>query len=225
MTNPASNSEDAPNGANSPEPVAPSQRLIKRYSNRKLYDKARSKYVTLDDIAQMVKAGEDVRIIDNDSQEDLTSVTLTQIIFEEEKANRRVPLKMLREIIIHLGGGTLNDWWDGFFSGAQRSVGSSVNDLRHGALSIKGAAAKLGDSARRLLSSEARQTEEFRRNTSVALDQLELRIDERILHIRQGVAKADEEEPLVEPLRTRLAALSVKVDRLEMAHPGQEDLD
>ena len=59
--------------------------LIKRYSNRKLYDTSRSCYVTLEEVAAMVRNGQDVVIIDNKTKEDLTTVTLTQIIFEEEK--------------------------------------------------------------------------------------------------------------------------------------------
>ena len=62
-----------------------SAKIVKRYANRKLYDTERSCYVTLDDISQMIKAGDEVRVIDNKSGEDLTSVTLAQIIFETEK--------------------------------------------------------------------------------------------------------------------------------------------
>lgn len=74
-------------------------RVIKRYANRKLYDTQHSCYVTLNQIAQMIRDGEDVRIIDNNSKEDLTSVTLTQIIFEEEKKRRLLPLQGLKAII------------------------------------------------------------------------------------------------------------------------------
>src|ERR687891_2602691 len=78
-------------------------KVIKRYTNRKLYDTVESRYVTLDEIAEMVKQGVEVRIIDNKSKEDLTSVTLAQIIFEEEKKKNRMPLSVLREIIRHPG--------------------------------------------------------------------------------------------------------------------------
>jgi polyhydroxyalkanoate synthesis repressor PhaR len=76
-------------------------KVIKRYSNRKLYDTGESRYVTLDEIAQMIKQGVEVRIVDNRSKEDLTSVTLAQIIFEEEKKAKanHMPLSVLREII------------------------------------------------------------------------------------------------------------------------------
>jgi polyhydroxyalkanoate synthesis repressor PhaR len=74
-------------------------RVIKRYANRKLYDTQHSCYVTLNQISLMIREGEDVRIIDNNSKEDLTSVTLAQIIFEEEKKHRLLPLQGLKAII------------------------------------------------------------------------------------------------------------------------------
>src|ERR1039458_6488381 len=71
----------------------------KRDANRKLDDTERSCYVTLDEIASMIKAGEDVQVIDNKNGEDLSAVTLAQIIFEEEKKKRKMPLSVLRNII------------------------------------------------------------------------------------------------------------------------------
>ena len=78
-------------------------KVIKRYTNRKLYDTVESRYVTLDEIALMIKEGVEVQIVDNRTKEDLTSVTLAQIIFEEEKKRNRMPLTVLREIIRHPG--------------------------------------------------------------------------------------------------------------------------
>ncbi len=75
-------------------------KLIKRYTNRKLYDTERSCYVTLDEIAEMVRGGDEVSIIDNRSGEDLTTVTLAQIVYEAEKKDKRLlPLQSLRLII------------------------------------------------------------------------------------------------------------------------------
>jgi polyhydroxyalkanoate synthesis repressor PhaR len=76
------------------------RRIIKRYSNRKLYDTKDSRYVTLLQIAGMVRGGEEVQIIDNNTKDDLTEVTLAQIIYEEQKAHsRNVPLQTLKELI------------------------------------------------------------------------------------------------------------------------------
>src|SRR6185436_914184 len=77
-------------------------RLVKRYSNRKLYDTSESRYVTLDEISRWVKAGEDVKIVENESGEDLTAVTFAQIILEEErKKNGYLSLPLLRNLIQH----------------------------------------------------------------------------------------------------------------------------
>jgi polyhydroxyalkanoate synthesis repressor PhaR len=76
------------------------RRIIKRYSNRKLYDTKDSRYVTLLQIAEMVRGGEEVQIIDNNTKDDLTEITLAQIIYEEQKAHsRNVPLQTLKELI------------------------------------------------------------------------------------------------------------------------------
>ncbi len=61
-------------------------RLIKRYANRKLYDVQTSRYVTLEGVRALVQAGEDVRVIDNDTGENLTGVTFAQIIYEGAKS-------------------------------------------------------------------------------------------------------------------------------------------
>lgn len=76
------------------------RRIIKRYSNRKLYDTKGSRYVTLLQVAEMVREGEEVQIIDNNTKDDLTEITLAQIIYEEQKArSRSVPLQTLKELI------------------------------------------------------------------------------------------------------------------------------
>ncbi|MCB9728352.1 MAG: polyhydroxyalkanoate synthesis regulator DNA-binding domain-containing protein [Deltaproteobacteria bacterium] len=75
-------------------------RVIKRYANRKLYDMSESCYITHDEIARLVRDGEEVRIIDNRTKEDLTTLTLTQILFKEEKNQRKtLPLHTLRGLL------------------------------------------------------------------------------------------------------------------------------
>jgi polyhydroxyalkanoate synthesis repressor PhaR len=96
-------------------------KVIKRYANRKLYDTERSCYVTLDEIAQMVKDGEDVRVVDNKTKDDLTAITLAQIIVEEEKKVSRMPLKLLRNII--QSGEAIGDAF-------QKNVADPVSNIR-----------------------------------------------------------------------------------------------
>ncbi len=85
-------------------------KIIKRYQNRKLYDTQQSCYVTLDDIAKMIRTNEEVMVIDNKSKNDITAATLTQIIFEaEKKASQYAPLFTLREIIQN-GNGSISNF-------------------------------------------------------------------------------------------------------------------
>lgn len=75
--------------------------LIKKYGNRRLYDTAGSRYVNLDDLAAMVRAGKDVRVEDAKTGRDLTRVILTQIITEDAKDKPTgLPLELLRQLIV-----------------------------------------------------------------------------------------------------------------------------
>lgn len=88
-------------------------KIIKRYQNRKLYDTHQSCYVTLEEICQMIKNGDDLRVIDNKSKNDITQSTLTQLLYEtERKSANPVPVELLKEIIRKS---------DGSFSGYIRS--------------------------------------------------------------------------------------------------------
>jgi polyhydroxyalkanoate synthesis repressor PhaR len=90
------------------------RRVIKRYSNRKLYDTRDSRYVTLQQIGEMVRAGEEVQIIDNKTKEDKTEVTLALILSEDLKSQpRSVPLGALRDLIQERGGRLLTQLREG----------------------------------------------------------------------------------------------------------------
>ena len=77
--------------------------LIKRYANRKLYNTATSRYITLKGIADLIESGEEVRVVDNETGEDITSVTLSQILVDNERSNRRVPGTVLTDLIQRSG--------------------------------------------------------------------------------------------------------------------------
>ena len=137
-------------------------RIIKRYSNRKLYDTTESRYITLEEISEMVKAGVELQILDNRSREDLTSVTLAQIIFEQEKRTHLMPLSVLRELI-RSPGETLG----GFISA---KVTPRVASIREEAES------RLGQLLRR----EEESAVELLQTTRRALEEWQRRLDERI---------------------------------------------
>ena len=74
--------------------------VIKKYANRRLYNTAKSSYVTLDDLSKMVRAGQDFAVYDAKTGDDITRSVLTQIIFEEEaKGHSMLPTNFLRQII------------------------------------------------------------------------------------------------------------------------------
>ena len=95
--------------------------VIKRYSNRKLYDTQESRYVTLEEIEEMIRAGREISVADAASGEDLTSVTLTQIILENERTRRAsLPAAFLHQLIKH------GESWQDF---VQKSMRSSLEGM------------------------------------------------------------------------------------------------
>ncbi len=83
------------------------QAVIKKYENRRMYDTKHSRYVNLDEIAEMIRKGTDVKIVDARTGEDLTRITLTQIIVEDAKQGPAgLPLELLKQLIVasdHVG--------------------------------------------------------------------------------------------------------------------------
>ncbi|MCB0286324.1 MAG: polyhydroxyalkanoate synthesis regulator DNA-binding domain-containing protein [Calditrichia bacterium] len=84
-------------------------RIIKRYGNRKLYDAEAKKHISLEEIAELVRKGEDVRVIDNTTDEDITAQTLTQVIFEEGKKGRNPLSPDVLHDVIRWGNHMLDD--------------------------------------------------------------------------------------------------------------------
>lgn len=83
--------------------------IIKKYANRRLYNTGTSTYVTLEDLAQMVKSGEDFVVYDAKTGEDITRSVLTQIIFEQEnKGQNLLPITFLRQLIRFYGDSLQN---------------------------------------------------------------------------------------------------------------------
>ncbi len=82
--------------------------VIKRYPNRKLYDTEAKRYITLNEIAALIRAGDEVVVTDHATDEDLTAVVLTQIIFEQEKAQRGFLPKAVLTNLVRAGGDTLS---------------------------------------------------------------------------------------------------------------------
>jgi polyhydroxyalkanoate synthesis regulator phasin len=88
-------------------PVAPERHLIKKYANRKLYDTRTSSYITLEGIAGLVRDGHEIKVVDRETGQDLTQVTLSQIVLSEEK---RGPARLVDGGAIHERGQALLDY-------------------------------------------------------------------------------------------------------------------
>lgn len=82
--------------------------VIKRYPNRKLYDTEAKKYITLEGISDLIRQGQEVQVLDHATNEDLTTVTLTQIIFEQEKKQTGFLPKSVLTGLVQAGGETMN---------------------------------------------------------------------------------------------------------------------
>jgi polyhydroxyalkanoate synthesis repressor PhaR len=94
---------------------------IKRYANRKLYNTETSRYITLKGIATLLEDGQEVEVIDNATGEDITGVTLSQILVDTERSNREVPGNLLSEIF-QRGG-------DVVYNAIRRGVGDASDGL------------------------------------------------------------------------------------------------
>ncbi len=103
------------------------QKIIKRYQNRKLYDTDESSYVTLDEIAKMIREGEDLMVIDNKTKNDITAVTLTQLLYESERRASTQPSIALLKEIIRSGDGSFS----GFIQSRLSDAISSFDQENH----------------------------------------------------------------------------------------------
>ena len=73
--------------------------LIKRYANRKMYNTETSRYITLKGIAALIEEGKEVRVIDKESGEDVTSVALSQILVDSERSNATIPNSLFSQLM------------------------------------------------------------------------------------------------------------------------------
>lgn len=171
-------------------------RLIKRYANRKLYDTARSSYITLDEIAALIKEGEEIQIVDNRTKEDLTAVTMAQILVEEQKRQKRSALPNLRELIQQSGE---------LFTRTTRSITEPVTQVR----------TSFEESVGRFIKSGEERVEETRElikgwvdHQTHALDELQRGVDDRVRVITNGLN-------VIGRLQRELKHVKRRLDRIE----------
>ncbi len=196
------------------EGEAGGKRVIKRYTNRKLYDTRASRYVTLTEIGALVRRGEEVQIIDNQTKEDKTEVTLALILSEDVKAApRAVPLGALRALVQERGERLLSTLREGpigrLLPGSDAPVPAPVVEwappedapIAEPPLPAPQAVEPERPSAKGRLS----ELVESSRHT---LDQLQVTLDERVQAVVPGLG-------LIRSLRAEVAQLSRRVDAIE----------
>jgi polyhydroxyalkanoate synthesis repressor PhaR len=177
--------------------------VIKRYPNRKLYDTEAKRYITLDGIAELIRDGAEVQVVDHTTEEDLTAVTLTQIIFEQEKRNSGFLPKSVLTGLVRAGGDTLNT--------LRRSLNSPLELLKHVDEEIEKRLQTLveqGEIAKEeaIALSEKLITAGQEKSKELLSGQQRL---ERLLTVR-GVPSREE----VEELTSQIESLSAKIDTL-----------
>jgi polyhydroxyalkanoate synthesis repressor PhaR len=194
--------EQTPQDA-APEGSAREPKIIKRYTNRKLYDTVESRYVTLDEIAEMVKAGADVKILDNRTKEDLTSVTLAQIIFEEEKKTSKMSLRTLKDLIRHGG------------ERAAQLVEDTQAELRGRVEAVKQAAEQRVQTLLHKGQQTSDRAKELVATSQEAVAQFQRRIDDRVRTAVEGMANLSDLRRDLTSLADRIAELEKKLEQLE----------
>ena len=195
--------EQTPGAQPEGAPTAREPKIIKRYTNRKLYDTVESRYVTLDEIAEMVKAGTEVKILDNRTKEDLTSVTLAQIIFEEEKKTSKMSLRTLKDLIRHGG------------ERAAQIVEDTQAELRGRVEAVKQAAEQRVQTLLKTGQQTSDRAKEMVAASQEAVAQFQRRVDERVRTAIEGMSNLPDLRRDLTTLADRIAALEKKLEELE----------
>ncbi len=103
--------------------------LIKKYANRKLYDTTDKRYLTMDRLAELIKAGKEVKIIDNETGDDLTSAIVSQLLAREETdTDKAVPSRVLIQML-RKGRGTLFGYGKKYVSLWQSALTMSKDEI------------------------------------------------------------------------------------------------
>jgi polyhydroxyalkanoate synthesis repressor PhaR len=190
-------------------------KVIKRYANRKLYDTERSCYVTLEEISQMIKEGEDVKVVDNKTKDDLTAVTLAQIIVEEEKKVQKMPLKLLRSII-QSGNDAIGDFYEKRVADPVKSIKDDVESRVASLFKKDGTKADGDPTASQPPSAadakEAGVVKELVHSTTEAFESWQKRIDERV---REAMSKMTPHRPDIDALKARVEELEARIREVE----------
>jgi polyhydroxyalkanoate synthesis repressor PhaR len=184
--------------------------IVKRYPNRKLYNTSAKQYITLEGVAHLIREGEEVQILDHETGEDLTALTLTQIIFEQEKKEGGFLPRSVLTGLVQSGGQTL--------STLRRTLASPLNLRLHVDMEIERRLSSLVASGQ-LTEEESSMMKEKLLSTSTSIQDTTIPSEEELeqLLINRGVPTRDD---LLE-LSNRLDDLFAKLDKTDVIAPAE----
>jgi polyhydroxyalkanoate synthesis repressor PhaR len=185
---------------------------IKRYANRKLYDSTDKNYITLDQISELIKAGQEISVVDNQTGEDLTSATISQILARDKKIKNGDVVSSVLIQLLRKGGGTLVDYgkkyvslWESGLTMAEDEIDKLVNRL----VKDKELSESEGSKLKKDL---AGRTDDLKK-------WLGDKVDQRINHTLNLMNLATKDE--VANLTAKIDTLTRKVEKLER-HPNKK---
>ena len=189
------------------------QTVIKKYANRRLYNTGTSTYVTLDDLAQMVKRGEDFNVQDAKSGDDITHSVLTQIIFEQESKNGNtlLPISFLRQLISYYGD-QMQTFVPSYLEQSMHAFGEQQSKIR------EHMAKTLGDTplAKNLSAPMQLMEEQIKRNTEIFRQAME--VFTPFGGTGAAAAKTEPKKPAeakdIDDLKEQLRALQTKIENM-----------
>jgi polyhydroxyalkanoate synthesis repressor PhaR len=193
------------------------EKVVKRYQNRKLYDTEESRYVTLNDIARMIQEGYDVKVVNAKTSEDLTALTLTQIIFEEEKRKKSIlPIQALRKII-RSSGESVQELMEKLFVSTDHTVHQAREQIerylqklvRGGTLSV--------DQGSSLI-------QELWNNYQHTFSEWQKKVDQRLAQALDKVTKAPVIRSEIRTLEDKIAKLEEELVKVRSEREPQEEV-
>jgi polyhydroxyalkanoate synthesis repressor PhaR len=110
--------------------MSPSERLIKKYANRRLYDASQSRHVTLEDIREFIVQGEKVRVVEDKSGDDITRMILLQVLAEQEQFGKPILSSSVLESIIRFYGSGLQDFMTRYLEKSVETFSSQQEQLQ-----------------------------------------------------------------------------------------------
>ena len=187
--------------------MKPAKVIIKKYGNRRLYDTSASRYINLEEIAALVRNGTEVQVVDVTTGEDLTRVTLTQIITENAKDEPAgLPLELLRQLVMasdHVGQEFI--MW--YLKSAFDTYGKLQTALQGGLSEVQSAAMSPLSMMKKFVQGKAGQ--EPAQTPAQTVPETQSKAQSK----RQPQAQANESE--LEQLRKRLAELESRMKKKE----------